>query len=97
MLCFVVKHAGSSLSMKEMQGEKQDVVKCFFPLVKCSSCFLHALQHDRAQSWLLYLLNQGEVMRMKNRAVKNVTPSKFTICNSLQTEIVQQVEFNTVA
>ena len=36
-------------------------------------------------------------MRMKNKAVKNVTPSKFTICNSLQTEIVQQVEFNTVA
>ena len=60
MLCFVVKHAGSSLSMKEMQGVTQDVVKCFFPLVKCSSCFLHALQQNRGQSWLLYLLNQGD-------------------------------------
>ena len=30
-------------------------------------------------------------------AVKNVKPSKFTICNSLQTEIVRQVEINTFA
>ena len=44
----------------------------------------------------LFVKSRRQVMRMKNKAVKNVTPSKFTICNSLQTEIVQQVEFNTV-
>ena len=31
------------------------------------------------------------------RAVKNVKSSKFTICNSQQTEKVWQVEFNTIA
>ena len=45
----------------------------------------------------LLVKSRRQVMRMKNKAVKNVTPSYFTICNSLQTEIVQQVEFNTVA
>ena len=45
----------------------------------------------------LLVKSRRQVMRMKNKAVKNVTPSKFTIYNSLQTEIVQQVEFNTVA
>ena len=33
----------------------------------------------------------------KTEAVKNAKPSKFTICYSLQTEIVQWVEFNTFA
>ena len=33
----------------------------------------------------------------KTEAVKNVKPSKFTICYSLQTEIVRWVEFNTFA
>ena len=31
------------------------------------------------------------------KAVKNVKSSKFTFCNSLQTEIVRQVEFHTFA
>ena len=33
----------------------------------------------------------------KTEAVKNAKPSKFTICYSLQTEIVWWVEFNTFA
>ena len=33
----------------------------------------------------------------KTRAVKNVKSSKFTICNSQQTEKVWQVEFNTIS
>ena len=33
----------------------------------------------------------------KTKAVKNVKSSKFTFCNSLQTEIVRQVEFHTFA
>ena len=33
----------------------------------------------------------------KTKAVKSVKPSKFTICDSLYTKIVRQVEFNTFA
>ena len=33
----------------------------------------------------------------KTKAVKNAKPLKFTICSSLQTEIVRQVKLNTFA
>ena len=43
VLCSVVKHAGSSQSTKEVQGETRDVVEYFSLLLSCSSCFLRAL------------------------------------------------------
>ena len=33
----------------------------------------------------------------KTKAVKSVKPLEFTICDSLQTKIVRQVEFNSFA
>ena len=63
VLCSVVKHAGSSQSTKEEQGETHDIVKCFSLLLECSSRFLSALQQNRAQSRLLNLSYNKESIK----------------------------------
>lgn len=46
--------------LNKWSGEKQKTCSLFLTtLVLCSSCFLHALQQNRAQSRLLYLLSMG--------------------------------------
>ena len=54
-LCSVVKHVGFGWSTRELSGETRDVVECFSLFLECFSRFLHVLQHNRAQSRLLYL------------------------------------------
>ena len=57
MLCSVVKHLGSGKSTQEVGRNTR--LRLVFPptLLSCSSRFLRALQQNRAQSRLLYLLN----------------------------------------
>ena len=40
VLCSVVKHAGSGLSLKEVQGETREVVECFSLLLEGSGLLL---------------------------------------------------------
>ena len=56
VLCSVVKHLGSSQSTQEVGRNTR--LRVVFPptLLSCSSRFLRALQQNRAQSRLLYLL-----------------------------------------
>ena len=57
VLCSVMKHAGSRQSTQEV-GRNMRCYHMFLPtLLPCSSGFLRALQQNRAQSRLLYLLN----------------------------------------
>ena len=57
MLCSVVKHLGSGRALKKW-GKTLDYVSCF-PLLFFR--FLRALQQNRAQSRLLYLLNTNMI------------------------------------
>ena len=61
--CSVLKHAGSGYSTKEVKGETLDYVSCFYPLLKCSSRFLRALQQNREKSRLLYLFYNKESVK----------------------------------
>ena len=56
VLCSVVKHLGSGQSTQEVGRNTR--LRLVFPpiLLSCSSRFLRALQQNRAQSRLLYLL-----------------------------------------
>ena len=55
VLCTVVKHSVSGLSIQEV-GKTMRCSRVFLPtLLSCSSRFLRTLQRNRAQSRLLYL------------------------------------------
>ena len=61
MLYSVVKHLGSGKSTQEV-GRNTRLRLVFTPtLLSCSSRFLRALQQNRAQSRLLYLLNNKKL------------------------------------
>ena len=55
MICSVVKHLGSGRALKKW-GKTLDCISCFPLHFFHAHCFLGALQQNRAQSRLLYLL-----------------------------------------